>query len=67
MIAVDAPVNGHKVGDLVTIGRGKVVWRVESFGRFTEDGMTFASLAAVEGYANTTAPAGRLNAAQVAP
>jgi hypothetical protein len=48
------------VGDLVRVGRGKVEWTIKAFGIWPTSGEPYADLAAVEGYANTTATLDRL-------
>lgn len=47
-----------EVGDLVTVGAGKTVWRIESFWSTGLD--RYARLTAVTGYANTSAETHRL-------
>jgi hypothetical protein len=45
--------NDIQVGDVVRIGKGKVLWRVEGFDVFA-DGRSYVLLRCLTGYANTS-------------
>jgi hypothetical protein len=48
------------VGDIVRIGKGKVLWRIEEFDEFLSSGVAYAVLAALDGYATASATLDRL-------
>jgi len=48
-----------EVGDTVRIGKGKVLWAVESFGRFNRD-VPYAVLRPLDGYGTSSATLDRL-------
>lgn len=56
----DMDTNGFKVDDLVQIGKGKALYRIESFHQYTPRGPAFAILAPVSGYTTASAQVDRL-------
>jgi hypothetical protein len=57
-----SPVGGRvvNVGDVVRIGKGKVLWTIEEFDEFLGSGVAYAVLRAVDGYATGSATLDRL-------
>lgn len=53
-----------QVGDTVRIGKGRKLWRVESFWPGHPEGTTLARLEPVDGYTATSVETGRLTVVQ---
>ena len=49
----------HQLGDVVTVGTGMTRWEITEFW-FANDGTPMVSLAACEGYANTSVAVDRI-------
>ena len=48
------------VGDIVRIGKGKVLWTIEEFDEFLSSGVAYAVLRPVDGYGTASATLDRL-------
>lgn len=53
---------GFEVGDMVTVGNGKKVWRITSFWVASATGEMLAALALDDGYTHTSVEVDRLRA-----